>query len=102
MTKQPITRGYFVAIRRRLNYPLMPAPDSSTIFPLAGYQRLCFLKNLVHHPRITVGDYTYYDDFETAENFLRQVRCLFSFTGDHLHIGKFCMVASGVSLPAGA
>lgn len=74
----------------------MPAPDSSTIFPLAGYQRLCFLKNLVQHPRISVGDYTYYDDFETVENFLRQVRYLFSFTGDHLHIGKFCMVASGV------
>ena len=74
----------------------MPAPDASTTFPLAGYSRLCFLKNLVQHPQITVGDYTYYDDFETVENFLRQVRYLFDFTGDHLRIGKFCMLASGV------
>ena len=74
----------------------MPAPDASTTFPLAGYQRLCFLQNLVQHPQISVGEYTYYDDFETVENFLRQVRYLFDFTGDHLRIGKFCMIASGV------
>ncbi|HEX8656107.1 MAG TPA: CatB-related O-acetyltransferase [Hymenobacter sp.] len=74
----------------------MPAPDASTTFPLEGYDRLCFLKNLVQHPQIRVGDYTYYDDFATVENFLHQVRYLFDFTGDHLHIGKFCMIASGV------
>jgi virginiamycin A acetyltransferase len=74
----------------------MPAPDPSTTFPLAGYQHLCFLQNLVQHPQISVGEYTYYDDFETVENFLRQVRYLFDFTGDHLRIGKFCMIASGV------
>jgi virginiamycin A acetyltransferase len=74
----------------------MPAPDASTTFPLKGYDRLCFLKNFVQHPQIRVGDYTYYDDFATVENFLRQVRYLFDFTSDHLHIGKFCMIASGV------
>ena len=74
----------------------MPAPDASTTFPLAGYQRLCFLRNLVQHTQISVGEYTYYDDFETVDNFLRQVRYLFDFTGDHLRIGKFCMIASGV------
>ena len=68
----------------------------STIFPLDGYERLCFLKNVVNHPQITVGDYTYYDDFETVENFQRNVRYLFDFTGDRLTIGKFCMIASGV------
>ncbi|MBF9219829.1 CatB-related O-acetyltransferase [Hymenobacter ruricola] len=74
----------------------MTAPDPNAAFPLAGYNRLCFLKNVVHHPQISVGDYTYYDDFETVENFLRQVRYLFDFTGDCLRIGKFCMIASGV------
>lgn len=74
----------------------MPAPDACTTFPIPGYNRLCFLKNLVQHPQITVGDFTYYDDFETVDNFLRQVRYLFDFTGDHLRIGKFCMIASGV------
>jgi virginiamycin A acetyltransferase len=68
----------------------------STVFPLAGYERLCFLKNVVTHPQITIGDYTYYDDFESVENFQKNVRYLFDFTGDRLIIGKFCMIASGV------
>ncbi|AMJ64309.1 CatB-related O-acetyltransferase [Hymenobacter sp. PAMC 26628] len=68
----------------------------STMFPLAGYERLCFLKNVVDHPQITVGDYTYYDDFEDVNNFQKHVRYLFDFTGDRLIIGKFCMIASGV------
>ena len=74
----------------------MPVVAPSTVFPLQGYERLCFLKNIVNHPQITVGDYTYYDDFETVENFQRNVRYLFDFTGDRLTIGKFCMIASGV------
>lgn len=68
----------------------------STVFPLTGYERLCFLKNVVNHPQITIGDYTYYDDFDNVENFQKNVRYLFDFTGDRLSIGKFCMIASGV------
>ena len=71
-------------------------PDPSTLYPLNGYQRLCFLKNLIDHPQIEVGEYTYYDDFETVDNFLANVRYLFDFTADRLIIGKFCMIASGV------
>jgi virginiamycin A acetyltransferase len=67
-----------------------------TVFPLSGYDRLCFLKNVVNHPQITIGDYTYYDDFENVENFLKNVRYLFDFSEDHLTIGKFCMLASGI------
>jgi len=74
----------------------MAAVDPSTTFPLAGYERLCFLKNVIDHPQISIGDYTYYDDFETVDNFQRNVRYLFDFTGDNLRIGKFCMIASGV------
>ena len=74
----------------------MNIPNPSTVFPLAGYERLCFLNNVVDHPQITIGDYTYYDDFESVGNFQRNVRYLFDFTGDHLTIGKFCMIASGV------
>ena len=68
----------------------------STVFPLLGYDRLCFLKNVVNHPQITIGDYTYYDDFDNIENFRKNVRYLFNFSEDHLTIGKFCMLASGV------
>lgn len=74
----------------------MAVISPSTVFPLAGYDRLCFLKNVVDHPQISIGDYTYYDDFETVANFQRNVRYLFEFTGDRLCIGNFCMIASGV------
>ncbi len=74
----------------------MEIPNPNTLFPLAGYGRLCFLKNLVRHPGIEVGDFTYYDDFEDVHNFEKNVKYLFDFTGDRLTIGKFCMIASGV------
>lgn len=72
-------------------------PDHNTVFPLANYDRLCFLKNIITNPNIIVGDYTYYDDFETVENFERNVRYHFDFVGDKLIIGKFCMIASDVT-----
>jgi len=74
----------------------MKIPDKHTKFPLPNYDRLCFLKNVVKNPNIIVGDYTYYDDFETVENFEKNVKYLFDFIGDKLIIGKFCMIASDV------
>lgn len=75
----------------------MEAPDKNQKFPLANYDRLCFLKNIINNPNIIVGDYTYYDDFESVENFEKNVKYLFDFTGDKLIIGKFCMIASDVT-----
>jgi len=75
----------------------MTAPNRDQRFPLENYNRLCFLKNIVKNPNIIVGDYTYYDDFEDVENFERNVKYHFDFNGDKLIIGKFCMIASGVS-----
>ncbi len=75
----------------------MFGPDKDTQFPLENYNRLCFLKNIVKNPNIIIGDYTYYDDFENVENFEKNVKYHFDFTGDKLIIGKFCMIASGVS-----
>jgi len=74
----------------------MTGPDKHTQFPLENYDKLCFLKNVVKNPNIMVGDYTYYDDFEDVQNFEKNVRYHFDFTGDRLIIGKFCMIASGV------
>ncbi len=71
-------------------------PNPATLYPLEGYERLCFLKNIVTNPNIIVGDYTYYDDFEDVHNFEKNVRYLFDFSGDKLVIGKFCAIASGV------
>jgi virginiamycin A acetyltransferase len=75
----------------------MNPPDKDTVFPLENYDRLCFLKNTIKSSNITVGDYTYYDDFENVANFEKNVKYHFEFTGDQLIIGKFCMIASGAS-----
>ena len=75
----------------------MPGPDKDLKFPLENIDRLCFLKNIVRNPNIIVGDYTYYDDFENVENFEKNVKYHFDFIGDKLIIGKFCMIASGVT-----
>ncbi len=75
----------------------MTAPDKDQKFPLANYNRLCFLKNIVQNPNIIVGDYTYYDDFENVGNFEKNVKYHFDFIGDKLIIGKFCMIASDVT-----
>ena len=75
----------------------MLGPDKNTLFPLAHYDRLCFLKNIIKNPNIIVGDYTYYDDFEDVHNFEKNVKYHFDFIGDQLIIGKFCMIASGAT-----
>jgi virginiamycin A acetyltransferase len=74
----------------------MIGPDKDIKFPLEHYERLCFLKNVIKNPNIIVGDYTYYDDFETVENFEKNVKYHFDFVGDKLIIGRFCMIASDV------
>jgi len=74
----------------------MQGPNPNTVYPLENYNRLCFLKNIIKNPNIQVGDYTYYDDFESVENFEKNVKYHFDFTGDQLIIGKFCMIASDV------
>lgn len=75
----------------------MHGPNKDKAFPLKHYDRLCFLKNIIQSDQIIVGDYTYYDDFEDVKNFEKNVKYLFDFTGDKLIIGKFCMIASGVT-----
>ena len=74
----------------------MKGPDKNIKFPLESYDKFCFLKNIITNPNIIVGDYTYYDDFENVENFEKNIKYHFDFTGDKLIIGKFCMIASGV------
>ena len=71
-------------------------PDPATLHPLAGHDRVVFLKNVVSRPNIEVGDYSYYDDPEGAEHFEdRNVLHHYEFMGDRLVIGRFCAIASG-------
>jgi virginiamycin A acetyltransferase len=65
-------------------------------FPLKNTKRLCFLKNIIKAQNIIVGDFTYYDDPDNVENFMKNILYHFDFVGDKLIIGKFCQIATGV------
>ena len=71
-----------------------PAPDKA--FPNKNIPSLCFIKNVITRPNIIVGEYTYYDDIDGAENFEEHVTHHYDFIGDKLIIGKFCAIAKGV------
>ena len=71
-------------------------PDPNTVHPIEGVTRTCFLKNILKHPQIIIGDYTYYDDPEDVHSFKKNILYLFDFMGDKLCIGKFCQIATGV------
>lgn len=74
----------------------MNGPDPATRHPMAGFPRVCFIKNTVSNPNIIIGDYTYYDDPHDPEHFERNVLYHYPFMGDKLIIGKFCALAEGV------
>lgn len=71
-------------------------PNSKAIFPNPKIPSLCYIKNVVKNPRIIVGDYTYYDDVNGADQFEKHVTHFYDFIGDKLIIGKFCAIAKGV------
>ncbi|MEW6486687.1 MAG: CatB-related O-acetyltransferase [Thermodesulfobacteriota bacterium] len=75
----------------------MIGPDPANPHPLAAFPRVCFVRNTVSNPNIVVGEYTYYDDPDDAENFERNVLYHYPFVGDRLVIGRFCAIATGVT-----
>ena len=76
--------------------PLLPdAPDPAIVHPIAAQPRVVFLKPLVEHPAVEVGDYTYYDHPTRAEHFVEDA-VLYAFGPERLIIGRFCAIAAGV------
>jgi virginiamycin A acetyltransferase len=74
----------------------VPVPDQMNPRPVPTWHGTRYLKSIVTHPRIIVGDYSYYDDSRGPEHFeARCVRYLFDQVGDKLIIGKFCAIAQG-------
>ena len=71
-------------------------PNPNQKFPSENIPSVCFIKNVVTRPNIVIGDYTYYDDPEDAENFEKHVTHHYEFLGDKLIIGRFCAIAKGV------
>ena len=70
-----------------------PSPDNR--HPMEGFPQVCFIRNTVKNPDIVIGEYTYYDDPDGAEDFERNVLYHFPFIGDRLVIGRFCAIARG-------
>lgn len=57
-----------------------------------------FLKNFINHPNISIGDYTYYNDFRLPVNDVRKLLVPYMHPGapEKLIIGKFVQIAHGV------
>ena len=71
------------------------APDPKVLHPVAGHDRVVYLRPLVTDPRIEVGEYTYYDDAEDPLGFERKA-FLYAVGPERLIIGRYCAIASGV------
>ena len=72
-------------------------PDPNAVHPNAAVPSVCFIKNVVTRKNISIGDYTYYDDPDGAEDFEAHVTYHYEFLGDRLVIGKFCAIARGIT-----
>jgi virginiamycin A acetyltransferase len=70
-------------------------PDPETLHPVAGAERVVFLRPLVTHPNLEVGEYTYYDDPDDPLAFERDA-FLYAVGPERLVIGRYCAIASGV------
>ena len=73
-------------------------PNKNEKFPNKNVPSVCFIKNVITRPNIQVGDYTYYDDKNGADKFEEHVTHHYEFLGDKLIIGKFCQIASGITI----
>src|SRR5688500_3132024 len=75
----------------------MPAaPDPARRYPVAGQERVVFLKPLVRDPRIEVGESTYYDHPDDATAF--EERAVLCGCGPERRlIGRSCAFGAGVA-----
>uniref|UniRef100_A0AAU2V098 CatB-related O-acetyltransferase n=1 Tax=Streptomyces sp. NBC_00003 TaxID=2903608 RepID=A0AAU2V098_9ACTN len=70
------------------------SPDPATVHPLPAHDRVVFLRPLVTSPKIVVGEYTYYDDPDSATDFEHR-NVLYAYGPERLVIGKYCAIAAG-------
>ncbi|MEM8869049.1 MAG: CatB-related O-acetyltransferase [Pseudomonadota bacterium] len=78
----------------------MTHPDPARLHPLPKHPRVVNLQALAgDRPNVTVGSFAYYDDPDDPTAFFeRNVLHHHEFMGDHLTIGPFCALATGVRI----
>jgi virginiamycin A acetyltransferase len=74
-------------------------PNPNELYPIAGYDKLIFLKKFVKSPNIIVGDYTYFDDRRHGPAKFEEYNVLYNYQPDRvkLIIGKFCALAANTT-----
>ncbi|KMK68317.1 CatB-related O-acetyltransferase [Puniceibacterium sp. IMCC21224] len=78
-------------------------PDARRAHPITlpsgtPHRGTVFLNNVINHPRISVGDYSYASDFDPPPPdgwAARLAPYQFDFAQDYLRIGAFCQIAHG-------
>jgi virginiamycin A acetyltransferase len=78
----------------------MTGPDPRVLHPLPGFPRVVLLQPLGEgRPHVTVGRFAYYDDPDDPEAFFeKNVLHHYPDIGDHLTIGAFAAIATGVRI----
>jgi virginiamycin A acetyltransferase len=66
----------------------LPAPDPTVMHPVAGQERVVFLRPLVQSANVEVGGYRYYDSFGDLRAFERDA-ALYAFGPERLIIWRF-------------
>lgn len=80
----------------------MPFPSTTERYPLVlpdgtRHTGSVFLKAVLNHARIEVGDYSYANDFDPPEDWAARIApYLHEHSAERLVIGKFCQLAHGV------
>lgn len=69
----------------------MTLPDGTVI------RQVVHLNQVIDHPRIIVGDFSYYHDFDVRDDYAGTIApYLFPFSSERLVIGRFVQIAHGV------
>jgi virginiamycin A acetyltransferase len=79
----------------------VPFLDANVRHPItlpdgSSYTNTVWLKSVIDHPNIEVGDYTYYNDFEPVNDYAARIApYLHPGAPERLVIGRFCQFANG-------
>ena len=82
----------------------MPLLDPTRTYPMVmpdGTQikTVVHLNQVIDHPRITIGDFTYFGHLEALDDYAAYLApYIFPLSPEKLVIGKFCQIAHGVRI----